>query len=318
MSNTFQTQLRGITNVNEIMLNQSLNYSVRAFYNWGLLGIGAFWNVNIPTSGVYGGDFSRLRPVNDPYYDFGQVWETPRTNWVYESGVNYSVQPISISGVWVNGSFYGSGDSTYSHNLDYVLGRIIFDNPVDSSNTIQMNYSFKWVSFHEADSEWFKEIMYDTMRVDAPDMFSVGSGSYEILSRSRVQLPAIIVENIPKRNYKPLQLGGGQTIYQDLAFNIITETKADRDKLLDIIGNQNNISIGILDYTNILNSGVFPLNGDNAINQNGLPYTYFLTNNTFYSKKARFIDTSFINIGTVAGLYVAIVKTTCEIDMPEI
>lgn len=316
--NTFQTQLRGVTSINDILLNEALEYSVRAFYDWGFLGIGAFANVNIPTSGVYGGDFSKLRVVNEPYYDDGQVWETVRSNWVYESGINYSTQPISISGVWVNNNFYGSGDPTYGHSLDYVLGRVVFNSGIPTNSTVNLNYSFKWAGFYGADAEWFKEVMTNSMRPDLDDFTQTGSGIFEPLSRSRVQLPAVIVEVFPNRQYYPAQLGGGQYLHQDIVFNVLTETKTDRNKIADIIANQNNMSVAILDYNNILSSGVLPLNGDNAINQNAIPYTSLIQNNTFYWKKCQFIDSKLITMGTIGNLYTSRIKVTCEIGMSEI
>lgn len=78
--------------MNEIEVN------LREFFNWGFLAAGAWTDIEIPESGAYGGSWSQLNMVADPSYPSGQVWETPRMNLCYESGVNYNgLDPIQIS-----------------------------------------------------------------------------------------------------------------------------------------------------------------------------------------------------------------------------
>src|SRR5579859_2905287 len=100
------TQLKGVTDIGRPLLTEMLESNISQFFQWGLLNVGNFFQVRIPTSGAYGGDFSRLRLGDDPNFPAGQVWEGVRKDWVWESGLNYAVQPIQISGVYVNGSYY--------------------------------------------------------------------------------------------------------------------------------------------------------------------------------------------------------------------
>ena len=78
--------LRGIFNTQDATLSNILLENFLTFYDWGFLDKGAFYNINIPSSGLYGGIKSNLRLVDDPNYTKGQVWEGYRQNWVWETG----------------------------------------------------------------------------------------------------------------------------------------------------------------------------------------------------------------------------------------
>ena len=90
--------LTGVSNIGKSALGDLLQAGIISFFDWGFQNIGAYENVNIPTSGVYGGDRHILRPVQTPYYTNGRVWEGYRSNWIWESGFSQPVQPIQISG----------------------------------------------------------------------------------------------------------------------------------------------------------------------------------------------------------------------------
>ena len=105
---------------------------------------GHFWasegwfDVNIPTSGAWGGDFATLRPVEDFSYTLGQVWEAARKDWVWETGSSLLLATIRLIflGVYVNGALKETGDATYAHHYNYPLGRVIFDNPLFQQPTV--------------------------------------------------------------------------------------------------------------------------------------------------------------------------------------
>ena len=91
--------LRGFANSQDATLSNILLENFITFYDWGLVDKGDFYNIDIPESGLYGGNKHKLRPVQDPNYNDGQVWEGYRGNWVWETGVANVEQPIRISGV---------------------------------------------------------------------------------------------------------------------------------------------------------------------------------------------------------------------------
>ena len=89
------TKLANLNNAQDATLSNVLLDNFVSFYDWGLLDRGQFYNINIPESGIYGGDRHKLRSAQDPNYSNGQVWEGYRQNWVWESGISATdEQPI--------------------------------------------------------------------------------------------------------------------------------------------------------------------------------------------------------------------------------
>ena len=97
-----------LDNVGDTLLMSELENNIKSFFDWALLKIGSWTDVDIPTSGAYGGDFSNLKAVTDASYTNGQVWQGARKDWVWETGVNYIVpdETGSISGVSYNGTYH--------------------------------------------------------------------------------------------------------------------------------------------------------------------------------------------------------------------
>jgi len=257
------TYLDKVAYIGEHQLSNQLEYNLKAYVDYMLLGMGGWQNIERPTSGAYGGDFSILRLVNDPSYTEGTVWETARKDWVYETGVvSYPTSaPISISGIYINGTLYQTGDATYGHHYNYPLGRVVFDSPVSISSVVTLNYSFRDVQVYLADNApWWDEIQYDSYRVD-DDTYSVSnSGAWAVLSNHRVQLPAIVIEILPNRNMKPYQLGDtSQILKQSVAFHILAESRWWRNQLMDIVSLHKDNQIWLLDYNTMANSGSYPL-----------------------------------------------------------
>jgi hypothetical protein len=99
------TEFKGTDNVTETKLSGQLEANLKLFIDWALLGTGAYTNVTLPASPTTTPGRHRLRLSDDPSMSSGRVWEAFRKDWVWETGVNRTVAPISVSGVWVNGSF---------------------------------------------------------------------------------------------------------------------------------------------------------------------------------------------------------------------
>lgn len=317
MSVTDYTKLnKFVTQIGETLLMSQLETNLKSYFDWGLLGIGAFTSVSIPTSGTYGGAFDSLRPVEDPAYTDGQVWEAPRKDWVWETGVSYNIQPIDISGVYINGSLYGTGDATYSHHYNYPLGRVIFDTPVATTNTVQLEYSYRNVQVYVADQAgWWDEIQYDSLRVDDPTYNNAGSGNWGILANHRVQLPAIIIEAVPQRSFRPYQIGEiSNYVYQDVIFHVIAESRWWRNQLLDIISLEKDKTIWMFDNNTLLDSGVYPLDYRGMRVSNPTMYPTFVDKYRF--KMARFYNVSVTEmLVPTSRLFTGKVKATMEVVM---
>ena len=80
----------GVGRLTENTLINELEENMKAYLDWGFLNIGAYVNVDIPTSGLYGGTFHQLKTTDTPGYKNGQVWQSPKKDWVWESGFYYN------------------------------------------------------------------------------------------------------------------------------------------------------------------------------------------------------------------------------------
>ena len=138
-----------------------LEDNLKSFFDYAFLSIGAFTNVSSANTSLYGGSFHTLNSVSDPSYTDNTVYETVRKDWVWDSGVVYSgVSPVNISGVYVNDVLIPAptGNVTYPYHLDYNQGRVVFSNPLSSSDTVKMNYSYRNVQVYKGnESDWFKD-----------------------------------------------------------------------------------------------------------------------------------------------------------------
>lgn len=260
-----------VDHIGDSLLNTEIESNLKTYLDWGLLSIGGWQNIDIPTSGAYGGSFDVLRPVADPSYEDGQVWEAARKDWVWETGMEYSgitstgttiaVETNQLTGVVVNGTGYGTGDITYSHHYNYHLGRVVFDDPINITDTVQLEYSSRNVQVYIADqAPWWDEIQQESYRVDDSTYDQAGSGNWSILSNHRVQLPAVIIEAVPRRSFNNYQMGDiSQFVYQDVLFHVLASNRWWRNQLVDIISLQKDSQIWLYDPDKVGRSGDYPL-----------------------------------------------------------
>ena len=256
------TKFNKVSHIGNTLLSSEIENNMKWFLDWAFLGIGGWSNVTMPTSGAFGGTFDTLRLVNDPSYSNGQVWEGARKDWVWETGSSYEGHdPIQISGVYVNGVLKGTGDATYAHHYNYPLGRVVFDNPISTTDTVKVEYSYRNVQVYVADeAPWWDELQYNSLRVDDAYYSSTGSGSWGILANHRVQMPAIVLETVPRRRFKPYQLGDtSQFVQQDIVFHIVGENRWWRNQLVDILSYQIDSQLWLFKTDTLIGSGAYPL-----------------------------------------------------------
>ena len=256
------TQLKGVSNIANSMISTQISDNVIEFFNWGLLEAGGYFNVNMPASGLYGGDKHKLRLVDDPNYTAGQVWEGYRSNWVWETGVAPSTQPIQISGVYVGGDFQPvTGVGTYAHHVDYPNGRVVFDSAIPTTSTVSIEFSYKWVNVIKAEGiPWFREIQYNSQRVDSDHFLQTGSGDWSQLGQNRVQLPAIAVEVVPRRRFEPHELGSIRRAYTDVLLHVLAEEEYTASQLVDTVTLQEEKTLWMFDTNLLATQNKYPLN----------------------------------------------------------
>tara|TARA_A100001201_G_C4071541_1_gene195974 strand:- start:316 stop:1329 length:1014 start_codon:yes stop_codon:yes gene_type:complete len=272
--------LNKVDNAGDSTVSSLIKDNTIEFFDWAIINGGGFFNVNIPTSGHYGGDKHKLRLVDDPRYSSGQVWEGFRSNWVWQSGLECETQPLvtnkwhnpGISGVFVNGSFYASGDSTYGHHIDYPRGRVVFDSAISTTSSVTAEFSYKWVNVVPADKEFFREVQYRSQRADG-DFTYTGSGDYSQLADNRLQLPAIAVDVTKRRNLEPYALGAlTHYINTDVVFHVLAEDSYTRDKLVDMVSLQEEKVVYMFDSDRIGRNDAFPLDYRGQVRPSGLSY----------------------------------------------
>ena len=319
------TSFRGVTNVNDDDICQNLLYGLIDFLRWASLGIGSYQNItrrSPASSGVYGGSRSRLRLVQDPNYTDGQVWEGFRHDWVWESGVGFRGDPpIKASGVYVNGSFKYKSDATNSHYIDYKRGRVIFDTAIDTLTTVETNFSHRTVNFIPADTYWFRELMFNSYRVDKNEFLTAGSGNWSQLARTRQQMPVVGIEIVPGRKYRGYQLGGGHMVEQDVLFYIMATNREDRNNWVDRISNQNNMTIWTINRKTAKESATWPFDYDykGEIISSPTQYPALVAptgDGGFRWKTATFSNCRLQDMQNINDwLFTGVVRTTFEIPM---
>lgn len=271
------TNLKGFDSLTKFSYEEILEQNVINFLDWGFINKDGFFNVRIPASGAYGGDFSRLRPVRDVQYTNGQVWEAARLNWVWESGLESAASPISISGVFVNSTFYPASGNAYY--VDYPNGRIIFNTAISQSATVRVEHSYKWINITSSQKvPWLRKVQQNSFRVDSSD-FLTGSGDYLSYGRTRLQLPFVAVE-VADGYYKGYELGGSQLAYKTLKFYVVGEDSIV-NRIADIISQQSDKTIYLYDTNEVVADNRFPLTWKGSIAASGLTYPDMITEYTY-------------------------------------
>ena len=323
---TIRNKFKLVSHIGNDHLMNQLESNMKIYLDWAMLNIGGFTNVERPQSGAYGGDFSVLRRVDDPYYTAGRVWESARKDWVWETGVDYTdatgggpynPYPITTGSVLVNGST--SGGNFVAMNP---LGRIIFDNPVGLTDTVSMTgYSYRDVQVYRAqDADWWRQIQFQSFSPDRSDFNQVGSGAWSILGHHRIQLPAIVVEAVARGRTSPYELGNESLIReQDILFHILSEVRSSRNNLADFIISQADSSIWLFDTNEIAASSAFPLTASGEIAAGALMYPDLVDipqSGGYRWKKCRFTNATVTELeGLHPNLYEGSVRITTEVIM---
>lgn len=288
----------GVYHIGHPSYMETLGENMSMYIDWAFLNIGAFQNVRRNQT-TYGQDPSVLRNTGN-----NKVFESYRKNWVWESGINYQIQPIKISGVYINSQFYTPAQTGYK--INYRDGQIIFTNPV--SGTVQVEYSYKLFDVYKLDNQkWFAEVLSGDWTSTFTDFAQAGSGTFNILVKNRVNLPFIGIEVVPRRSYKPYQLGGGQWVYQDVLFWIAATEPWMVQTATDAISFQNNKNFKLFNLKDV--RGRLPYLYDGSLNPSGLNYKQLI--DTFPWKNAYSIRTELEKIAD-APLFINTVRMTLE------
>jgi hypothetical protein len=314
-------KLKGIKDIKESTLNNEIQDGIIEYFDWALLGVGNYYNVTYAEQSPYDQDYSKLRLSSDPNYSEGQVWEGFRSNWVWQSGIDYSPAPLvssdntnpGVSGIYVDGVFHANDSTgTYAHHIDHYNGKVIFDSAIPTGSVVQAEFSYKWINVVYAnDVPWLREVQTDSMEPTS-SFYEKDKGDWNIPPEARLQLPAVAVEIVPMRSFKGFRLGGGQWIYTDVIFHCIAEDEMTRNKLVDIISLQSNKTIFLINSNSVSASGDYPIDYRGVPVSGALRYPDLL--NKHVGLRLRFTDTTVENMTSVASdIYGGIVRFKTEL-----
>lgn len=253
--------LKGFESISDSMISNDICDNLISFLDYGLVEKSGYINVNIPTTGVFGGLNHRLRPVSDPRYSSGQVWQSFHGNWLWETGLvsNSNTNP-GVSGVYVSGVFRPvTSSGTYAHYIDHKHGRVVFNSAIPRTSTVECNFSYKYFSVEKTYGVgWFKQIQTGSDRTDSSN-FVKQSGEWSQFAENRVQTPVFGIEQIPNGTSQGYQLGGGQIFKTDFLIHCVAEDGYTRDWMLDVIRLQNESTIKMYNLNTIADNNAFPL-----------------------------------------------------------
>lgn len=268
----------------ELKLRSLLKLNLKLFLDTHMLRESSF--INIPSGATFwdGSDMSVLLPdtnADDQFFGLsdGQVWQSPFRQWVYESGVpldgtNVRTPPILASGVYIEGSLRRTDDPVFGHTIDYINGRIIFNNPQSLDLQVHGEYSAREVrigfehDFNQQFNRGFIESKYSTNPLTSMQLV-YPSGFAQ-------PFPAVFIE-VAERTFDAYELGNRSAIITDTVnLYIWALDDLQRDNIVDILSSQWRKVIPMIDF----NRAPLPLSGIyNTLSPEYVPYQLMLKNN---------------------------------------
>lgn len=231
-------------------LTDQLLYNLKFFIDFNMLNNGAYGINELNDVSWYASDESELHLVADERYESGRVWEGAARSFVWESGISLgsgALDPFRVSGVYIDNTFYPITTSGInSHHIDYINGRIIFDQPKNSNNIIQAEFTRRSVHVGFADDRDFRVMMLNAVEEFLTDSLPSGTTSRE----HQLWLPSIFIET-STGGQRGLQLGGGQIKTRNIIFHIFADNPQDRNLLMDWLDFQSRITFWMADLNKI-------------------------------------------------------------------
>ena len=309
----------GVDSLYQNMYLGVVEENIKSFLDYGFLNIGGFINVNIPTSGLYNTTFHKLKPTTDPGYPSNTVWQTPKKEWVWESGISYNgVSPNSITGIIINGSGCPAptGNSIYGYSLDYNNGRVYFNKAVSPGVNMELAYSYRWCQVVKSSNNQNWKTLQNLAYQPDSQINQASSGVYAIEANHRIQMPSIVIEPIARNVTNPYELGSlVSSRQQDILCHIFTENINDRNTIMDILRMQREKPVVLYDIKKIVSSGLYGLNANGSQNISGLNYGQIVENKDLIWNTMYIRDVNFINMeqNTTSNLFWCITRLTVEV-----
>lgn len=276
------SNLDGIHFWAEYGLEDIIAHNIINFLKYGLLEIGAYYNVAKDQLSYQGNNESLLLPYTSPSGGTPnfRIYRGNSPDWVWESGITPKYTGgagvINISGIFVNDTFVSTGTkiSGTGYVIDYSRGQILFDNPLPANYTVKVPHTQRWMKIYPADSTEIRKMTTDWF----------GSGIYT--DEHQVFLPATIVGIESYKTIKGLQLGTRSKVSEvRLRFDIVTNNAFDAHKMNDICYFMETKGLPLYD----INSAPKPLNISGALGTNPLTWPALVSGYP-YGQTARFME----------------------------
>jgi len=220
------SNLEGLTWYGDPTLEEIVLQNLISFMRYGLLEIGAFYNVtsgSLTPQSFYGSgisDYSRFRGLKNDW-----IWESDIT-LKYTGGT----QPTRPSGIFFNNAFVPTGSTILGtgFTIDYSRGQVVFHNPLNSgyaNSGIKANYSIRMAHVYSQDEQEYRHIRNFLQ--------SQPSGAFDQTPKG--YLPAICVAVDSLTTDRGIELGGrGKYTNVGIQFDIIANNSYEVKKLADI------------------------------------------------------------------------------------
>jgi hypothetical protein len=265
--------------------------NLKSYWQNSLLGNGAYYEIafGLPTSG-----YTVANSVDNLEYDlFG-----PSIIW--QSGVG-----LAPSGVWVDGIFHNTATASgqYEHYFDYEKAKVFFSNA--QSGVVQVEYAIPAVDVITTnDDKWprISESFIENYANGTP------SGILESLKDKQVWDTTLVIDLTSINEPEPLQMGGGEIDHTTITYHIFSYHRFQRNKLIDLIRNQDNQTIKLFDINEDFNYK--PLY-DGTIASGTL--TFDQAGDQYFWTKAYFEETNIDSISVEYRIHRAMARTTLRV-----
>ena len=243
------SNLEGINFYADYTIDDKITQNVISFFKYGLLEIGAYYNILTGQLDAKGRDVSLLSPLEGNKITPYTVYRGLKTDWVYESNITLKSsgsQPIQPSGITYNGTFVPltgtvNGGSYY---IDYSKGQVVFSNPLNRFDRVQCSHTERGVNIYMGGGTEYRNIANNWR--DTPG----GSGVNDLSPKA--YLPALFIEVANKRTVRGTELGSRHKFMKaTLDFDIVSANSYEAKKLSDLVYMMEEKSIRLFDLNRI-------------------------------------------------------------------
>jgi hypothetical protein len=268
----------------EFKLRSTLKLNYKLFLDMSFLREGGFSIVTSGQAFYDGGITSALVPDEHAHELYtgmavGQVWQSAFRQWVYESGVPVDgslIQrnPQVASGVYVQGAFRAPNDPVFGHKIDFINGRVIFDQPLSLDSDVHADFTYRHVrvGFEHQFNQQFDDGYIESKYATNPET----SMQLVYPSGTKQPFPAVFIE-VDRRTQKPYELGNRSLVTTDeIKLHVWALDDLQRDNIVDILTSQERKSIPLINF----NIAPLPLSGIfNEVSPEYIAYQNLLRNN---------------------------------------